>query len=516
MKKILLLFFLSISIVANAQNWKTVSNTDTNYYTVQSPIDTEWNNYLRVIWVDSSKQVGTDSVFYFYPSVRKFNDTNYCLDTLGPTWLGKTFIRNTLGEETYFNRDYDSIHINTLATLNTSWIMCKRNGRNYTATITTVDTFTIDNVLDSIKTLTITVDSNGSSIADYYNNKKITFSKNNGFIDALEFYCFPFYQQPFIQLYYIDIFPPINLTHKKVKKQLVHSMNNGVNLQWKYQPGNEFIFIANRIVMAGVKQIMCEHDSIATSFFIGDTAYVTSNRQTRVNHYLTSNNGDVLLSTVYTDTIATETIIKKKKNYLPEYKDTILSHYNYYYGNFEQYVFLNTFCNTKAFVKEKYPILYCGIYTDTSNCSISEVGLCYPLMGYRENYVELGFTNAFDQQSNGVGQTVNGNNNRLVYHNVQPCPIGTKSGYLPMLNQDQKLPENAISIFPNPSNGVIKVVSINDVKIQSVNLFDVQGRKINCTMNAKNEIDMQTAAKGIYMLYISTNKGTMIKKISRY
>jgi hypothetical protein len=511
MKKLIFILLISFSFFAKAQNWKTVSNIDTNYFTVQSPIDTQWNNYLRVIWVDSSKQISSDSVFYFYPSVRRYNDTNNCIDTLGPTWLGKILIRNSQGDEVFFNRDYDSIHIHTLASLNTSWTMCKRNGRNYIATITNLDTITIDNVLDSIKTLTITVESNGNIITDYYNNKKITFSKINGFIDALEFYCFPFKQDGYIDNDYRNVFPLISLKHSKVPKHLVKSMNGGENLQWKYQPGNDFVYDNFSRGFTHSYQNNYYHDSIANSLILGDTAIVEIKRSYLRNNYNTSQPGTPVVFSTILNTTFIDTIVNNKFTYLPEYKNQEINSNLYKNDYLKHNFFLTTFCGNKAILsRQDNYYTNCGIKDLNSSCYYGQFGFCEFYIGRTNYYIELNLTTG---GSINMSTNIFSNYYHILYHNLQPCPIGIKNEALPLLNKDFNKTEIDITVYPNPNNGVFKIENNANVIINEIVLYDLQGRKMNFNKKNKNEINIQTLCTGVYMLNIYTNKGLVIKKV---
>ena len=89
-----LLYILSIVITTNAfsQNWKTVPMKDTVYFSSA-------NKVLKVIWIESVNQAGTDSVFNFYKSIRDTSYATSCIDSLADTWLGKSFVRNNNGDE---------------------------------------------------------------------------------------------------------------------------------------------------------------------------------------------------------------------------------------------------------------------------------------------------------------------------------------------------------------------------------------------------------------------------------
>jgi hypothetical protein len=64
-----------------------------------------------------------------------------------------------------------------------------------------------------------------------------------------------------------------------------------------------------------------------------------------------------------------------------------------------------------------------------------------------------------------------------------------------------------ISVFPNPSKGVVQVKS--DFSIQQINLYMVDGKLISTTTDTA--LDIKT--KGIYFIKIITDKGISVKKI---
>ncbi|MGH2665040.1 DUF7619 domain-containing protein [Flavobacterium sp.] len=81
------------------------------------------------------------------------------------------------------------------------------------------------------------------------------------------------------------------------------------------------------------------------------------------------------------------------------------------------------------------------------------------------------------------------------------------------LGIDENTIDNAIAIYPNPTNGMIHIKSINT--IQSVQLFDVQGRILMTRVSDEPSelIDLTSRAAGIYFIKISTEKGTKVERI---
>ena len=64
-----------------------------------------------------------------------------------------------------------------------------------------------------------------------------------------------------------------------------------------------------------------------------------------------------------------------------------------------------------------------------------------------------------------------------------------------------------VSIFPNPSAGIIHIKS--DLKINQINVYAVDGKYLLATESKTIDIDI----KGIYFLKIITDKGTTVRKV---
>ena len=68
-----------------------------------------------------------------------------------------------------------------------------------------------------------------------------------------------------------------------------------------------------------------------------------------------------------------------------------------------------------------------------------------------------------------------------------------------------------VSVFPNPSTGVFNIQS--EEKVIELKLTDLSGKTLNVKHNDFESIDLTNFQNGIYILVISTEKGSVIKKI---
>lgn len=82
-----------------------------------------------------------------------------------------------------------------------------------------------------------------------------------------------------------------------------------------------------------------------------------------------------------------------------------------------------------------------------------------------------------------------------------------------VLNNETFFRDNAITVYPNPSQGMINVNAQGI--LQSLQLFDVQGRLLQTTIENNNNttLDITNRAAGIYFLKITTEKGSKVEKL---
>ncbi len=72
--------------------------------------------------------------------------------------------------------------------------------------------------------------------------------------------------------------------------------------------------------------------------------------------------------------------------------------------------------------------------------------------------------------------------------------------------------EDSILLFPNPSNGLIRIESNNNIALQEVLLYDSLGT--NLDVRFKNDsIDIEYLGTGIYILVLKTSDGIITRKI---
>lgn len=189
--------FLIISGAVFSQNWQTVQLQAVKYYICTPSYDYFSAGNIRTIKIDSASVIGNDSLLFNFFSIRDTSTGGTfpnCFDVKGPSWIGSHVLIQSNGYNVFFNKNRDSIFINTLAQLNDSWKMYRfPNSNQYIeATITDLSEESVSGYLDSLKYISLQCkDSAGNIIPDIFNGKKIILSKNNGFAKLCDFYEFP-------------------------------------------------------------------------------------------------------------------------------------------------------------------------------------------------------------------------------------------------------------------------------------------------------------------------------------
>jgi phosphatidylserine/phosphatidylglycerophosphate/cardiolipin synthase-like enzyme len=106
----------------------------------------------------------------------------------------------------------------------------------------------------------------------------------------------------------------------------------------------------------------------------------------------------------------------------------------------------------------------------------------------------------------------NSDENTIIIHdaisaNIYLQEFEKRWGELGNANAINELINIKVSIFPNPSSGIISINS--DLKINQINVYAVDGRYLLATESKTIDIDI----KGIYFLKIITDKGTTVRKV---
>jgi hypothetical protein len=75
--------------------------------------------------------------------------------------------------------------------------------------------------------------------------------------------------------------------------------------------------------------------------------------------------------------------------------------------------------------------------------------------------------------------------------------------------KENALASDSISVYPNPTNGLITVNSTTAVK--AITVYDTTGKQISASKT--NTVDLSNQAKGIYLVQVQTENGSTTKKV---
>ena len=93
-----------------------------------------------------------------------------------------------------------------------------------------------------------------------------------------------------------------------------------------------------------------------------------------------------------------------------------------------------------------------------------------------------------------------------------------KNGSVPVNCSTLGIQENIINdftIYPNPANGRIKISSKNNLHINTIKIFSIVGKNVHYINNYRSEIelDLTHLTSGVYFVDISTDEGTISKRL---
>ena len=227
MKKIYLLLFLLVSISGFGQNYQTIKSNQINYFGNHDL------SYILATRTDSIELDGADSIFYSFKTMRE-NDTattSSCVFIKTYPWIGAKVIIKADGQNLFFNKNLDTIKIETQAVLNDTFLIYQYpSGKSIKGWISQHDTMTVLGSFDSVKTIKLF----STDTVFHYQDSTLLIGKQNGFIRNCPFYSFPDYYPNIGQESGLNLigseFPRLGIT--KRTKEEIYEMEIGDVVQW--------------------------------------------------------------------------------------------------------------------------------------------------------------------------------------------------------------------------------------------------------------------------------------------
>jgi hypothetical protein len=474
MKKALFFILLIDVCFCNAQNYQCLQGGVKHYFT-------NGNGYLRGIRIDSVKTFPDSTIYYPFhtergPWIIGLGGAGFVpVDTSGGSWLGKKVKQLNDGTFLFDNLWGDTVIIKTQASIGDSWTFCRDSSSlYYEASVTAIDTLTVLGFPDSVKKILIRA-TNGSGIVrtDPVDSSLIILSKNNGFVQVVDLYTFPFHKPDSSYILFEDYY----LDHSLVTPNFyVSRLPDANNLTFKI-----IAFVnptSNQLSEANIDDVF----EIAHNYSIIGYTYPT---------------------TFKIDTIISKSI-SPPYTYYSYSGINGTSPYSGSYTTSDSYIY-----DTTKMPEERgsnFPNYY--FPEDSSYCTISpayETGWIYYEDGmFTVNKIGFGQTEILRQSGDPSYW-----DDRLIFSYKSGSPCGHYvSPFPPPVDSSVSVPKpnrykNFYELYPNPSRTELTITSSG--KITNISLSNILGQILYKEEENANElkIDVRNLQPGIYLVKIN-------------
>jgi len=462
--------FLSVLFITvfdlQGQDFKTIYPERTLFFTSTT-------NSTVSLRIDSMIN-GTEITYYPNREIREISPD--CFSPKGAPWIGDHIIIREDGTNLFFNKNLDTIKINTIAPLNGSWrAFYIPDSISVIATVEQYDTLGFLGLNDSVKTIGFQVfDRNMDPKENRLNDMKIKISKNYGFVQTLHFYLFPDLDD-----YY---------SHEVMQEYILAGMTNPAiglqNLTWRevydFQPGDEL-----HIQHKGYEAIMLKYIRNMVLKYLSRIDYEDS----IVYECYLKENIDTYTEGLITNTEYLEFSYKSKIQDNPDFDKLPgepIIHDN------DMYWFSSNGDQTSK--SDMFSVIF--YYLGEDSCWHSPIidGCGDPnryLKGLGGPYFECDGFWTFESEL-------------LVYYKKGDTSWGTPL----VITSTPDIPENdEINLFPNPAKDEITITTLH-FEGMNFELFDAAGCSIisKPLYNQSGKIDISQLTPGLYIYYMTKDK----------
>ncbi|OIQ15362.1 MAG: hypothetical protein BM557_11645 [Flavobacterium sp. MedPE-SWcel] len=112
-----------------------------------------------------------------------------------------------------------------------------------------------------------------------------------------------------------------------------------------------------------------------------------------------------------------------------------------------------------------------------------------------------------------VGDIINGDAEIYFDYNLPIITNDAVTEVVIPLNVDQHTINNQLAIYPNPANDYVNIKSGNDIQLEEITVYNLQGRKLLSLNQNLEYINISSLSNGIYLLDIKTDKGSTQYKL---
>ncbi len=494
--KYLFLFILLLWLEpVSGQSYSCIPQEHKTYFT--NP-----RGYLRGISIDSVRYHNGNILYYPFRTARvKANDIGAFADTLAGNWIGRVIIEGSDGVTYIPNHWGDTLKIRNQAALADTWTMLGDSASlHYLATVTIHDTMTIGGILDSIKTIRLTV-MNGTNVVngDALNGLEIMLTKHNGFRQAIDFYLFP-YKDTLSQVYdrQIDYYlnesmQPSELFHvPDLMFRRVNYSNPSHKKIFDYEVGD--VIITETHNDPQIYQVQrTVWDSVTTKNSSGDTViynmdshYSGLRRTTNGPPGLEAYSGYGPRTLSITDELLVDTTWMPEQWHNPDF----------YYFREEDSSFCfrsNTHTWYNNFLADNGQLY---VFEQSRNHSSYKEGLGMLSSSYTHFPTETAYS-SFLKGARKNGQFCGESNQPL------------------SLNEGLELTEKLFKVYPNPASDKISIAAAPGQSF-TVSMISIVGRETgikDSSKAGKSVISVSSLPSGLYLLHIDMEEKRVFRKI---
>lgn len=499
MRTFSLISILFLSNFCFGQNWELFKANETYNFNFDQ---------IHGVRVDSVSVNGNETLFHFN---RILNDTvpssfgqllHPTQDITQPNIFGKHAVERN--DSLIFTNQFGNLlYIKPLASLNDSWNFLQLSSARIEATVDSVYSDSINQVLDSVKRISFQYfDSLNNPINHSINTKKLLLSKANGVVSTLN-------------LYEDVIGQSINYNYKKQYNQIFRStvftnrevfdLNIGdeYHFQIQYSPissGPAPTDIRNHIVTGKtlsangdtIKLNMLEYrkyESGTVDWSVNPpTVTYTTSYTNRTFEKLIVNPSDTFIETLGMEVIISNTIFSSTLSaHVSSYSNTL----PYNNGNFGQRITISPksqfFLYDSTLSSWTAPIFGIGPYSDHFLTGVFD------------------FQN-FDSNSGGSQSSY--------YHRMIYFKKGNETWGTPQLVtgiRDKEMPEQIVKLYPNPAKNNLTIQVDQNESFDTYEILDVKGRFVQ-NGNFKAQLVIEELDNGIYFLKLSGNENMEVLK----
>lgn len=469
MKKTLLslVIVLGTLLSTQAQNWACFYPNDTSYFL-------DGDNQMYGLAVNDSANNNGIMKYTVFRTV-EFDTSCFVASAAYNvnvfTWPGPEIHKLANGDYRFFNKNWDTILIKSLARINDIWVFYSdNNSGEILAEVTSIDTATILGYLDSVKTITLRSNSN-NQVVSQWNGQQLRISKLHGIVDMPKILAFPSQT---------DLLIPSLL--KPLTYGEVYNYNIGDYFQIESRVNNpveesiEYIYteVLDKSISNQGESVTYTilEERVIVSSFINPAVYSTV--KTRTYNNLSAFVGSAIPNKVEIDS----------SQFL--YTEMAISNNNGY--GFGKRITKN---NQFYLVEQRNDTCYdwVGAYIDGDGSPTY-----YECLGALHNSLVI----------NGMLTQ------KVIYYNLCGQQGGTK-----ITVSIPKLPETHVKIYPNPASNLLQIENTGS-KGYAITIATLQGQVVN-SLTAKaaqnTTVDVSNLALGVYIIRLDDGANAYFKKV---